>query len=71
MMTEYDEGLIANVLNSLTSENMRVYLVSKSTEKDCDMTEAIYGGKFTYAKFTPEFENRFYYPEVRSLKSKK
>ena len=53
LMEDFDEKLFNYVLNSLTLENLRIYLFSKSMESQCDKTEPIYGTKYTFDAFSP------------------
>ena len=53
LMEEFDEKLFNTILNSLTLENLRINLYSKSTESQCNKTEPIYGTKYTFESFSP------------------
>ena len=47
---EYNEKLIRKYLDLLNMDNVNIYFISKSLEKECDLTEKIYGTKFSKEK---------------------
>jgi len=47
---EYNEELIKKYLDLLNMENINIYFISKSLEKECNLTEKIYGTKFSKEK---------------------
>ena len=47
---EFNEPLIKKYLNMLTLDNLNIYFVSKSFEKECNLTEKYYGAKYTKEK---------------------
>ena len=51
LIKEYNEPLIRKYLDLLTLDNLNIYLLSKSFEKECDLTEKIYGTKYHKEKF--------------------
>jgi len=71
LMEEYKPELIKKIIDSFTLDNMRVYLVSKSVEPECDMTEEWYKTKYTYKPFSSEFKAMFENPNVGPSKSGK
>ena len=48
---EYDEALIKKYIDMLTLDNLNIYLVSNSYEKECNLTEQYYGTKYCKEKF--------------------
>jgi len=62
LMEEYKPDIFHGVINSLTADNMRVYLTSKSVEKECDQVERWYGTKYKCEPFTQEFKQMFANP---------
>ena len=47
---EYNEELIKKYLDLLNMDNLNIYFMSKSLEKECNLTEPIYGTKYTKDK---------------------
>ena len=47
---EYNEPLIRKYLDLLTLDNLNIYFISKSFEKECNITEKIYGIKYSKEK---------------------
>ena len=47
---EYNEELIKKYLDLLNMENINIYFISKSLEKECDLTEKMYGTKYSKEK---------------------
>ena len=43
---EYDENLIRKYLNLLTLDNLNIYFISNSFEKECELTEKWFGTKY-------------------------
>lgn len=55
IIEEYDEALIRKFLDALKLDNLNIYLISKSVENKCDLTELWYGTKYSKDKFSEEF----------------
>ena len=47
---EYNEPLIRKYLDLLTLDNLNIFFLSKSFEKECNLTEKIYGTKYCKEK---------------------
>lgn len=47
---EYNEELIRKYLDLLTLDNLNIFFKSKSVEKECNLTEPIYGTKYAKEK---------------------
>ena len=47
---EYNESLIKKYLNLLNMDNLNIYFISKSLEKECNLIEKIYGTKYAKGK---------------------
>ncbi len=54
----FEPELISKAINGLGLDNLRIHLISKSVEKDCNLTEKWYGQKYSTEKFTPELRKR-------------
>ena len=48
---EFKESLLKKYLDMLTLDNLNIYFVSKKFEKECTLTEEIYGTKYCKEKF--------------------
>lgn len=71
LMEDYKPDLIEKTINSLTTKNVRIYLTSKSVEKDCNQTEKWYGTKYSCEPFNEELRNILENPKVNPSKSGK
>ena len=71
LMEEYNPELIQKALNSLRIDNLRLYLISKSVEKQCDQVEKWYNQKYSCEKFDKEFLQLLENPQVKPSKSGK
>ena len=71
MMEEFKPELIKKIIDSLNLDNLRVYLCSKSVEKDCDQEEKWYKTKYSFQPFSKEFREMFENPNVGPSKSGK
>ena len=49
---EFKESLLKKYLDLLTLDNLNIYFVSKTFEKDCNLTENYYGSKYYKEKLT-------------------
>ena len=49
---EFKESLLKKYLDFLTLDNLNIYFVSKTFEKDCNLTENYYGSKYYKEKLT-------------------
>lgn len=65
LVEQYDPELIKTYINSLTVENLRIYLVSRKLEAECDQTEQWYGTKYHTDPFSSELLSYLCNPEVR------
>ena len=67
---EYNEPLIKKYLDMLTLDNLNIYFISKSFEKECNLTEPYFGTKYCKEKFniteeeinSYKCEHKFDYP---------
>jgi len=59
LMEEFQPELIKQTINSLTYDNMRIQLISKSLEKECTLTEKWYGTKYSTEPLPEEFREFF------------
>jgi len=71
LMEDYDPVLIQRALDSLRIDNMRLYLISKSVEKQCNLVEKWYSQKYSCEKFTPEFIQLLQNPQIKPSKTGK
>ena len=55
LIEEYDEELIRQLIDSLTLDNLNIYLSSKTNESKCDLEEMWYRTKYSKEKFSEEF----------------
>lgn len=60
---KYDEVLIASIIASLTVDNVRINIVSKEFEAECQSTEPIYGTRFVSSKIDEKLYDRLSAPK--------
>lgn len=56
--------MIQETINLFTIENVRISVISKNFEKDCTLTEPIYGTKYSVAPFDEKLKNLLTHPKV-------
>ena len=71
LMEEFQPEVLQKFINSLALENMRVALISKTLESECDQVEPIYKTKYSGAPLTEEIINSYSNPDISNRKSKK
>jgi len=64
LMESFEPELISKAINSLRLDNVRIHLISKSVEKDCNLTEKWYGQKYSVEKLSPELKKLLEDPQV-------
>ena len=71
LMEEFQPDVLQKFVNSLTLENMKIFLISKTLESECDQVESIFQTKYSNAPFTQEIIDSYHNFGVVNLKSKK
>jgi len=71
MMEEFKPDLIKSTIDNLTYKNMRITLLSKSIEGQCDKQEKWYGTKYTFEPISQDLLDAFENPDVGLSKSGK
>jgi insulysin len=66
LVEAYDPDLIRSYINSLTVENLRIYLVARKFESECDQVEKWYGTKYHSEPFPADLSPYLHSPEVRN-----
>jgi len=71
LMEEFKPDLIKSTINNLTSKNMRITLLSKSIESQCDKQEKWYGTKYTFEPLSQDLIDLFENPGLEGSSSSK
>lgn len=64
LMEEFKPELLKKIIDSLNPDNLRIYLSSKSVEKDCTKKEKWYGTQYIDAPLSDEILKYFSDPEI-------
>ena len=71
LFEEYQSDLINEVVNSFNIDNMRINLISKSLEEECNQVEPWYGTKYSVESLPRELQEMWHNPIIQPKSSKK
>lgn len=71
LMEAFNPELIQDYISQLNTENLLIQVSSKSLESSCDLTEPIYGTKYSQEKISSEILAAFTNPDLSFKKSNK